>query len=132
MNLARFDTRKLSESGVEFELKDPATDEYLGVFLTILGPDSKAARGLMKKLEEKQREKNRYRRKVEDTDDDTAELFAELVTGWRNMVYNPEDPDDTTELPFTKANLVMVLRDLNFVANQIASAFGDRRLFMPA
>lgn len=132
LNLAKYDTRTLSEEGVEIELKDPVSDEFLDVYITILGPDSKTARRLMKRLEEKQREASRHRRKADEDEDDQADLFADLIVGWRGLVFNPEKPDDTTPLPFNRPNAIRVIRALPWIAGQISDAFRDRKLFMRA
>lgn len=132
MNLAKYDTRQLSEEGVEIELRDPVTDDFLDIYLTILGPDSRTARQLMKKLEDRQRETTRHRRKAEEEEDDQADLFADLVVGWRNLVFNPEKPDDTTPLPYSRPNCIRVIRALPWVASQISEAFRNRKIFMKA
>ena len=44
MDLALLDTTQKAEDGVKMELRHPVTNEGLGVFLTVRGPDSKAVK----------------------------------------------------------------------------------------
>ena len=134
MNLAKYDTKEKSEAGIEVELTDPVTGEDIGVFLTILGPDSSKAREIQKKVADRARlNAMRAKRNKNTEDDDGVDLVAELVIGWRGMQFDPKsETDDVPELAFSKENVLMVLRALPWIAAQVTDAFQDRSLFMKA
>lgn len=121
INLAKYNTKVKSEAGVDVKLIDPETGEDSGITVKILGPDSAKAREIQKRIQ------------VAEglTEQDHAELLAELVVGWKGVGYQIDDmSEEVEELPLTKENVTMLLTNVDHIAPQIAAAFQNRKLFM--
>jgi len=125
------DTSSASEKAQEFELVHPASKKPLGVFLKVLGPESKAFK------ERVRREINRDRRRsfeaqrkgkasepntLEEDEAFGIELVADLVKGWRTVTDGKSEPViqwGTEKLDFNPDNLKRWLTHFQWVIPQI-------------
>lgn len=137
------DTGIASEKPHEFELVHPGNKKPLGVFLNVLGPDSKAHK------ERLRRQLNRDRRKefeaarknkgaVEPStfEEDEAfgvDLFADLIVGWRTVTDGKSEPVIVwkgEKLDFNRDNLVRWVAHFQWVIPQIKDVTDDLGNFL--
>lgn len=141
-NLRKYSTKQRSEEGVEFELHVAGDrSEYIGAFLTIVGPTSAIGKRVIKQINDLQAADARKRKAVDEHDPRYIEAVADLVIGWRNILEADEDGEpildatgEPTPIPFSKTALVREITANDYenawMVAQIFSAFTDTKLFM--
>lgn len=139
------DTAAASEKTFEFELVHPGTKKPLGVFLGVIGPESKAFKDRVR------REVNRDRRKafeatrknkgavepntIEEDEASGVSMIADLVKSWRTVTDGKSENViiwKGEKLPFTSDNLTRwlanfqwVIPQINDVTNEIGNFLGN-------
>lgn len=92
-DLGSLDTVAACSEPTEFELEHPKTKEGVGIFIKLLGPDSKEAQEIEHRLQTASFERSLKRKKI--TEKDIAEAFSEgtekniqrlvaSTVGWRD------------------------------------------------
>lgn len=139
------DTIAASEKPFEFELTHPANKKPLGVFLSVLGPESKAFK------ERVRREINRDRRRefeaqrnprkafepntLEEDEAFGISLIADLVKGWRTVTDGKSENViiwKSEKIEFAPDNLTRwlaafpwVIPQINEVTNELGNFLGN-------
>lgn len=126
------DTAAASEKGYEFELLHPTNDQPLGVFVSVLGPESNAFKTRVR------REVNRDRKRqfegvrknkpvepqmLEDDEEFGVSLLTEVVTGWRTVKGGKDEPViywKGEKLEFSKDNVHKWLLHFPWARKQIS------------
>jgi len=144
MNFDSLDTVEACEKPYEFELVHPSTKEPLGVFVSVVGPESSAFKNrVFRQVNQERRRAFEMQRKGKDIqpktlEEDEAEsisLVADLVTGWRTVIDGKSEPVifwGEEKLEFNDSNLVRWLTKFRWVRAQIDEAATDLGNFMPA
>lgn len=132
-DLSTLDTVSGANTGVEVELFNPATTDNLGIFVTVLGRDSKT----FQKLQAKQN-RNRMvkmekaggfkigRLSAEELETDAIELLAACTKSWRGVKVDGVDLDCNAE------NAGMLYARFPWIREQIDAAINDRANFTKA
>jgi len=126
------DTGAACEKPTEFQLNHPTTKKPLGVFLSVVGPESAAFKNKIrrqinldrKKAFEAQRKNNGAIEPstIEEDEVETVNLIAELVKGWRTDKDGKSEPViywKGDKLPFSAENLHRWLTHFPWVRDQI-------------
>ena len=147
IDLSTLDTVKGSNEGFDVKIYNPATNEDLGITITVLGKDSdlflKTTRAQSKRRMEKL-QKGSFRNaslSPEEHEIDSINLLAEVTTGWKTLAVKDkkgdvvkEEKDTLTisekEVEFSKENAVNVYKCFPWIREQIDSAVGDRANFI--
>lgn len=128
------DTGQACERPFDLELTHPATNAPLGVFVSILGSESAAFKGEIRKEINKERMKEFELRRskkeadpktIEQDEADSVRLAAKLVTGWRTVKDGKSEPViywKGEKLDFTPDNLNRWLAHFAWVRVQIVEA----------
>lgn len=136
------DTGSASEKPHEFELTHPASKKPLGVFLNVLGPESRAHKEKVKRQINRDRMREfqavRNPRKAEPStfEEDEAfglELTAELVKGWRTVTEGKSEQVIVwkgEKLDFNEDNLTRWLSNFQWVIPQINEFTNDLGNFL--
>lgn len=127
LDLATLDTGPLSEAGVEFELKHPASGDPLKCFMTIFGEDAityKEARLRVVSAMEMARVAAGGEFTAAQIDAFDAQFAAIRIKSWREFEF--EGP-----CPFSPDNAIRVCRRLIWLREQIRQKSNDRGLFLP-
>jgi len=139
IDLADFSTTTACDKGFELELRHPATKAPLGVFLTVLGKDSKTFKDhirsktnerLRKDMMARNRGKDAEPSTVEQIERETIELLSICTLGWRTG----DAPTITMGgkvLEFSEANARLVYAE-EWIRNQADEAIGDLGNFLPS
>jgi uncharacterized protein CbrC (UPF0167 family) len=130
MKLKSFDTKTLSNRGVEVELKDVKTGKGSGTFFTILGTDSDKFREIkaQRSRDIMDMVKNRgegYMPSVDEIDLSSCEMLADCTTGWRGL----EDESDQP-IEFTRDAAVKLYVDYPRIREQINVAMSEYGNFL--
>lgn len=135
IDLAALDTVKGSNIGFEVSIYNPATNEDLGLFITVLGKDSdefqKVSRSQQKRRMEKM-SKGGFRNTnipIESVEADGIQLLAAVTKSWRQGEKQTVTVDGE-ELACTKENAVAVYERFPWIKEQIDAAVGDRANFI--
>lgn len=136
-DLAALDTVKGSNAGFEVSIYNPATNEDLGLFITVLGKDSdefqKVSRAQQKKRMEKI-SKGGFRNAnvpIEAMESDGLQLLAAVTKSWRQGDKQTVTLDGQ-ELACTKENAVALYERFPWIKEQVDTAVGDRANFINA
>lgn len=131
-----------SENPYEFELVHPASKEPLGVFISVVGPESAAFKNRVR------REINRDRRRafeaqrknkptepntIEEDEEFSISLVVDLVTGWRTVKDGKSEPViywKGEKLEFNPDNLAKWLTHFAWVRVQVNEAASDLGNFL--
>jgi len=135
LDLAALDTVQGSNAGFEVAIYSPATNEDLGLFITVLGKDSdvfqKVSRSQQKKRIEKMN-KGGFRNMnvpIESIEADNIQLLAEATKSWRQG-----DKQTITvegkELACTSENAASLYERFPWIKEQVDTAAGDRANFI--
>jgi hypothetical protein len=144
-DLSSLDVVTGANEGFELELYNPATQEDLGIFITVLGKDSTEFRKLQ--AEQNQRRLDRAGRagnvskmlSERQIRADGIELDAACTKSWRTVT--PDADGETehsksvilvagTELECTKQNAIKLYTDFPWIKEQVDEAILDRANFM--
>lgn len=136
-DLAALDTVKGSNAGFEVSIYNPATNEDLGLFITVLGRDSdefqKVSRAQQKKRMEKM-SKGGFRNAnvpIESVEADGIQLLAAVTISWRHGDKQTVTLDGK-ELACTKDNAATLYERFPWIKEQVDTAVGDRANFIKA
>ena len=142
-DLGDIDTVKAANEGVEVELYHPATNEDLGIVITILGRDSDIFQKITRQQNKKRMDrmsKSGFRSgklapSPEEVEADGLELLSECTICW--VTTDEEGARDTIplegeELPFSIENVKRVYSRFPWIKEQIDVAIGDRANFIKA
>lgn len=137
-DLAAIDTATASDKGFELELRHPVTNAATGVFITVLGKDSKvfkdyvrakANERLRKDMMTRNRGKDNDPPTVEQLERDTIDLLTACTLSWRDG-----DAASITlggkALEFNEAN-VRTVYAITPIRDQVDEAIGDMGNFLP-
>lgn len=134
MDLEQLDTKSGAELGYEFELRHPETGAGLGMFITVLGADSDAYRGLERQHQRdfmQQFAKSRkFTKTPEQGEADAIELLVAVTRAWRTG----EAPTLTLRgeaLACTPAHARRVYREFPVIREQAQEAVSERANFLP-
>ena len=134
-DLSTLDTTSACDKGAEIELHHPVSNVPLGMFITLIGKDSKEFRDftrdktntrLRKDAMAQKRGKDPEIRTVEAIEAENIELLVLCTKGWRGIKLDGE------ELPFTVQNAIKVYKTYPFIYEAVNSAIGDLDNFMKA
>lgn len=132
-DLADLDLAEKAETPFEFELEHPETKDGLGVFISVIGSESRTF------LDYVRQEGNRARRRafeaqrkgkaeepmtVEDEESAILNAVAVCVVAWRTGA-EPYLTVRGEKLECTRDNVVKVLRSFRWMRDQINKATGD-------
>ena len=107
------------------EIKHPATDEPVGLLLTLL-PDSHPQVRAASRKATNERLLNRGKVTAEKMESGRIDMLVASVGGWEwkgDLHFHGKKP------PFDETNLRQVFKELSWVADQADSALGDRAAF---
>lgn len=136
------DTAVACEKPYEFELVHPASKDPLGVFISVVGPESAAFKARVRREINRDRRKDfEAKRKGKDAEPQTIEedeafsisLVANLVTGWRTVKDGKSESViywKAEKLEFTPDNLNRWLTHFSWVRLQINEAASDLGNFL--
>lgn len=123
MDLNQLFTLDLSDKGVDMEILHPSTgavitsDDGKPWVITVAGTDSDLFRNGRNAIQR--------RRGADNSGDGAAELFANVVVGWKNLVLNKEP------LKYSKDAAKKLLTDFPWLRDQVAAFASDRGNFLP-
>ena len=126
-DLANLNTTSACDKAEEIELKHPVTNVPLGMFLSVIGKDSKEFREhTRRRINERlrrdamatKRGKDPEVRTIESIEDENIELLVLCTKGWRGMIMNGDD------LPFTRENLIKVFKEYTWIYDQANENIG--------
>lgn len=129
MDFARLDTLTKANEGAEIELLHPVDRSPIGVTVRILGSDSDVYRDMERKHADKRIrnfERGKMRLSPEEVESESLEMLLACLIGWEGV----EEHGET--VPFTAENARRFMERYRWMREQIASAIGDRRNFIPA
>jgi hypothetical protein len=136
------DTAAASEQPYEFELTHPSTKEGLGVFVSVVGPESaefknrvrrEVNRNRRREFEAKRKGKEAEPSTLEEDEAFSISLVADLVKGWRTVTNGTSEPVviwKGEKLEFNEANLTRWLTHFSWVRKQIDDASGELENFL--
>lgn len=125
-DLGALDTRRGGEQGCELQLKHPASGALLPCWVRVRGYD---ADSYQKKLQEQQASRLErlpgHKPSVQEINEQSLELAATLVAGWRGVSLDGEP------LEYTEAAAVKLLKRFPWIREQVEVAAADRGNFLP-
>lgn len=138
MDLAQYDTKKASEDGAEFALKDPATkrpikgDDGENVIFHVIGKHSETYIKAQTRITNRRLKEVRGRgpqSSAEELEDEAIELLSVAVVSWTNNF-----KVDALQLECTPVNVRRLLSDPRFrwIREQVDEFVGDIANFLPA
>lgn len=122
LDLTKTNLSQAAETGYEFELRIPGTQEATGAFVTVRGDQSPTVKtyGKRKYQEFKMKEQAAKRRGKEPEDltlDEAEELAVESaivrIISWKGIAEAGKD------VPFTKENAERILKEHSWIREQI-------------
>lgn len=126
------DSGAACEKSYEFELLHPTTDKPLGVFVSVLGPESGAFKNRVRKevnrdrrrtFEAQRKGKNVEPQLLEEDEEFGVSLLTEVVTGWRTVKDGKSEPViywKGEKLEFSKDNVGRWLMHFPWARKQIS------------
>ena len=124
IDLASLDTAARCEQGAELELRHPRTDAGMGVFITLVGIDSRTYRKARAEMIDRQLAR-RGRPDFDERQESTVSALAACTTGWRNVVL------DGKELPCTPENARTLYTRFPWIREQVDAFTSDRGAYLP-
>lgn len=149
MALAALNTKSAADRGVKIDILHPATWLPLGIRFTVLGTDSAAYKGVVRRQQERnlemaKKQRGRLQLTAEMQEADALEILVTCTTGWERDVADDQGKvtgvDSTIEsnegefLEFTPENVRRIYADPGYawLREQIDREIGDRRNFLPS
>jgi hypothetical protein len=126
------DTGAACEKSYEFELLHPTSDKPLGVFVSVLGPESQAFKTRVRKEVNRDRQRQfAAQRKgkvpepqmLEEDEEFGVSLLTEIVTGWRTVKDGKSEPViywKGEKLEYSKENVNRWLMHFPWARKQIS------------
>ncbi len=131
VSLKALDPVAASDRGYELELRDPFTNEPLGMFITVMGQQSTVFRKYQRaKLNERLDQEGMSQAKsltVEELEEGAIEACVLCTKGWRDIVWD----DAEGELEFTPENARMLYTH-EWIRRQVDAAITTLGNFAPA
>ncbi len=136
------DTQAASEKPFEFELTRPDNKKALGVFVSVVGPESAAFKNkLRRQINQERRKAFVAERKgkgvepqtIEEDEAESVAVIAELARGWRTVKDGKSEPViywKGEKLPFNAENLTRWLTHFPWVREQINEVASDLGNFL--
>lgn len=141
MDLEKLNTVKASNTGFELQLRDPATNDDLPIFIVLLGRDSEEFRRVSS--EQNKRRVQRASRSgrfnmptlgIEELERDTSEILASCTKSWREEMPGKTDKVTLTvggaELECNRDNAKRLYTDYPWMREQVDAAVADRANFL--
>ena len=144
IDIGDIDTVGAANNGFEVELYHPATNEDLGIFITVLGKDSDTFQKISRQQNKKRMDrmsKNGFRAgKVsapsqEELDADNLEILASCSVSWRTVEGDEESETilfNGEALAFSISAAKKLYSARPWIKEQIDIAIGDRANFIKA
>lgn len=138
IDLAELDTIAACDKGTEIELLHPVNKTPLGIYIGVLGKDSKVFREHMRETINadlrqaalaRRRGKNEEVPTIEKGEAKGIELLVVCTTSWRTG----EEKTITLrgeKLPFTVANAKRLYEEMPWIRNQVDEGIGDLENFL--
>jgi hypothetical protein len=126
------DTGAACERSYEFELLHPTTEKPLGVFVSVLGPESQAFKNRVRKevnrdrkrqFEAQRKGKHVEPQMLEEDEEFGVSLLTDIVTGWRTVKDGKSEPViywKGEKLEFSKDNVHRWLMHFPWARKQIS------------
>lgn len=144
MDLSKLNTVEGAEAGHEQQLLHPVSQEPIGIYITVLGKDSKAYRDVMNQQSRSRVTKAQKSGRLgsmtyslEDVDRDALEVIVACMRSWRSEEKQGEEmvSSDTITikgeaLPINRVNALRVLTEFPWVREQLDTAIADRANFL--
>jgi hypothetical protein len=139
-DLAELDSVAASDAGVEMQLYHPKTQSDLGIFITLLGRDSKDYRRVQSAQNRKRTERMTkggvFKPAVvtsEEIEQNTIELLSACTKAWRSVA--GEESTDTISIggqafTCTTENAAMLYTKYPWIKEQVDAFVSDRANFM--
>ncbi|MDD7545573.1 hypothetical protein [Actinobacillus porcinus] len=132
MNLKDLAKDSISEK-YRFELTHPVTGEGLGAFIHVVSAKSDRAQAFfakqLRKEQKRELENARTRhpkfKELDEIKDESIELALNRMVGWENVEFG-----DKKELPFTEENARMLLKECDWMIEQILEHSNDLGKFL--
>lgn len=132
------DTKSLSETGVEMEVRNITDGEPLKnsagepIVIRVLGPDSSVYRRLtrqqvQKRFERAQRQQNITADAYAEAEADAVEILVACTVGWRGILGKDKEP-----VPFSKEAARKLYEDYPAIREQVDSFASSRANFTKA
>ena len=118
MDVFQFKLAEDSEHGAECQLRHPKTGEPIPVWITVIGPDSKAARKAQTDI------LRAAQRNEDDIDVRAAKYMAAVTKGWRNIAEGDKD------LVFSNDEAIRVYTNQVWIREQV-EVFQAQRINFP-
>lgn len=125
-DLAKLDTAKVAEEGVELHVAHPTTGEDLGIVITLIGTDSKTFRDISKSRATASLKKKTREIDLDQNESDAVELLAKCTKGWTGITENGK------EVAFSYDNAVQLYTKYLWLREQIDRFMADRSNFLPS
>lgn len=125
MELSCFDSQTKAEKGVELEITHPVTRAGTGVFLTLLGADSRVYQAARDEQASRNRARGKATLNTDETKDQTAELLAKCTIAWRGLTAGGKEYVHSFE------NAKKVHLEYPYIAEQAATFIFTRENFFP-
>lgn len=125
-DLAKLDTAKVAEEGVELRVAHPTTGEDLGIVITLIGTDSKTFRDISKSRATASLKKKTREIDLDQNESDAVELLAKCTKGWTGITENGK------EVAFSYDNAVQLYTKYLWLREQIDRFMADRSNFLPS
>ena len=122
-----------AESGYEFELMMPGTNEPTGAFITVRGEQSPIVQQFNRKryneyqlsVNQAKRRGKEYDISLDEAEEKAIEAAVNRIITWRNFA------DEGKELPFTKEAAATVLKDHSWIREAVVEVSSDLLNFDP-
>lgn len=138
LDLASLDTVAACDAGAEIELLHPTTDAPLGIFISVLGRDSRVFKDYTRQSINTRLRKEAVNRKrgrdpevatVEAAEEDSTAALVACTQGWRTgdvktLLFKGQ------ALPFSPPNALLVYNALPWIKRQVDEGIGDLANFL--
>lgn len=139
------DLGAVTDKPFEFEIKDPQTEEGVGVFISVVGAESETFQNYVREESNKIR-LEAFRKKrlgksaeemvpIEREEDAILNAIAHCIKGWRTVIDGTSEPViwiAGERLEFSQANAQAWLKKFRWVRQQVNDATADLSNFIPA
>jgi hypothetical protein len=139
VDLSTLDTTTACNSGAQIELRHPATNVPLGIFIGVLGRDSDVFKEYIRTSINSQLRKEAMAKKrgrdvdvatMEQREVESIELLVTCTTGWNSGDDNPTITMEGEALPFNISNAKRVYTKMSWIRDQVNQGIGDLENFL--
>lgn len=130
IDLANIDTVKGANEGFDVQIYHPATNEDLGIVITVIGKDSDEFQKITREQTKRRMQKatkGGFRNvtiPVEELEEDSLKLLAACTKSWKGVVENGK------AIECTKENAMAIYEKYPWIREQVDTAIGDRANFI--